>query len=93
MIHKKATVGIVQNVFVIDLGANDVKIGIVNNKEVKKVGLDFSNADYNSLKLGSSTDQSKPQAMILFSSEKSIDTLIAILKQAKVLLTHIKNVK
>lgn len=92
MIYKSVQIGKTKNITLIRLGNGDIKVAWVYNKEDGYVGLEFVNdvpgkigREHNDK---GTTDESKPQAMLIFTDIKSIEVVEEFLKKAKIKLKN-----
>lgn len=96
MVLKDVTVSKAKGVTVIELGKGDVQIAACSNKEDSYAGVTFMNDEPNTIgtkhnTAGTTTDDGKPQAMIVFTSIDSIEVLERALNNAKIFLRNINN--
>ncbi len=95
MVEKNQTVSKTKNIPVISLGDGDVIISSCFNEDEKYSGITFTNDVPCEIGIdhpehhGKTTDELKPNAMLIFTKVESIDVLTDALKEARESLQEI----
>jgi len=94
MVFKNAQIGETKGITLIELGKGDVQVAYVQSKEGKYVGIGFVNdkpqpigTQHNTV--GTTTDYSKPDALLTFTKVESIEVVEEALKKAKIVLRNL----
>lgn len=93
MIRKDVKVGNVNVGTIIELGNGDVQVAAVKQPDEKYTGIEFMNDVPNPIgtshnTAGTTTDNSRPEAMITFTDIASIEVVERALNKAKVMLRN-----
>jgi len=93
MVIKNTQVGKTKGITLIELGNGDVQVAYIQSKEDKYVGVEFVNDKPNPIgtshnTAGTTTDNSRPEAMMTFTNIASIEIVEEALKKAKIILRN-----
>ena len=95
MVHKNCKVGKAKKVTVIELGSGDVIVSSISCKVDKYAGIAFVNTLPHEIgtkhnTAGCTTDDSQPEAVLIFTKIESIEVVERALEKAKILLRNIE---
>ena len=95
MVHKNVKIGGTKGITLIELGEGDVQVAAISCKEHESAGIEFVNDKPNPIgtkhnTAGCTTDNTQPQAILLFTNVASIEVVERALTKAKILLRNIK---
>ena len=94
MVIKNAQIGETKGITLIELGKGDVQVAYVVSKEDKYVGIEFMNDKPSPIgtkhgTAGTTTDDSRPEAILTFTDIASIEVVERALAKAKVKLRNL----